>query len=301
MDKTASLICLVACTSCKRQYDGSSLAPGSKFHCVCGDVIQVQRFNPHDAQVIRCSSCGAPRSQGAESCRHCGSKYTLLEQDMHTICPSCMTRISDRARYCHSCATVILPQGRAGEPTDRICPACIEKTMLNSRTLGKQDISSLECPGCGGLWLGREAFDLMARFAREHSLPAEFAVSGESQPGTTTGQSGPLYRMCPDCRKMMNRRNFGKRSGAIIDTCKGHGLWFDARELERVLAWIREGGESHAVERDQADERERERARNIMQHAASGGESFSMRSSNDARWGDGESLFGSVLGSLFDL
>ena len=40
----------------------------------------------------------------------------------------------------------------------------------------------------------------------------------------------------------MNRRNFGDRSGVILDLCSPHGVWFDADELARVLDWVRAGG-----------------------------------------------------------
>jgi Zn-finger nucleic acid-binding protein len=44
----------------------------------------------------------------------------------------------------------------------------------------------------------------------------------------------------------MNRTNFGRRSGVVIDRCKDHGVWFDAAELDAVLRFIREGGEALA-------------------------------------------------------
>ena len=45
---------------------------------------------------------------------------------------------------------------------------------------------------------------------------------------------------------MMNRRNHGRSSGVILDLCVDHGVWFDADELARVLAWIEKGGETYA-------------------------------------------------------
>ena len=47
----------------------------------------------------------------------------------------------------------------------------------------------------------------------------------------------------------MNRRNYGGTSGVIIDLCKADGLWFDADELARILAWIRSGGVEKAREK----------------------------------------------------
>ena len=40
----------------------------------------------------------------------------------------------------------------------------------------------------------------------------------------------------------MNRRNFGRTSGVIVDCCGAHGTWFDADELERVGKFVAAGG-----------------------------------------------------------
>jgi hypothetical protein len=40
----------------------------------------------------------------------------------------------------------------------------------------------------------------------------------------------------------MNRRNWGQKSGVIVDVCQHHGLWFDLDELDRLLRWMRTGG-----------------------------------------------------------
>jgi hypothetical protein len=44
----------------------------------------------------------------------------------------------------------------------------------------------------------------------------------------------------------MNRLNYGRRSGVILDVCKSHGAWFDGDELHRVLVWVRDGGTTEA-------------------------------------------------------
>ena len=38
------------------------------------------------------------------------------------------------------------------------------------------------------------------------------------------------------------RKNFGRRSGVIVDWCGRHGTWFDPDELERVAAFVAAGG-----------------------------------------------------------
>ena len=246
---------LVACGACERQFDATSLAAGSLFHCPCGERVEVPRRGLHDAAVVRCSSCSAPRRKGAESCEHCGADFTLHERDLHTICPACMSRISDGARFCHSCGTGIVAQSDAGRPTETACPACGQEAKLNGRRLGDESLSVLECPRCVGLWVERKSFELLADEARKSSAGADsfvrgIRVDGDSRRGVRGVQSGPMYRRCPECDAMMNRQNFGKRSGVIIDICSSHGFWFDPDELEGILDWIKSGGERASHKRE---------------------------------------------------
>jgi hypothetical protein len=41
---------------------------------------------------------------------------------------------------------------------------------------------------------------------------------------------------------MMNRINFARCSGVIVDVCKGHGTWFDRDELSAIVQFIGGGG-----------------------------------------------------------
>jgi Zn-finger nucleic acid-binding protein len=292
--------CVVACDQCRRQFDASGFAAGSRFHCACGEVIEVPRFQGHDAAVVRCSSCSAPRVKGAESCSHCGADYTLHERDMHTLCPSCMTRVSDRARYCHHCATPIVVQGSAGQPTRKPCPACGRKHKLNGRSLGQAEVAVLECPGCAGLWLSAEAFKAVADRARDESVADPAVLVGEADAPATPARSGApaFYRQCPECKSMMNRRNFGRRSGVVIDACKEHGMWFDALELGAILRWIRQGGEERATQRRQDEEREEQRKSRIRIERPTQFDQL-----HEARLGRGSERdsLGGLFGMLFDL
>ena len=40
----------------------------------------------------------------------------------------------------------------------------------------------------------------------------------------------------------MQRRNFRKSSGVIIDRCNKHGTWLDADELEQITGFVISGG-----------------------------------------------------------
>ncbi|MFL6280807.1 MAG: hypothetical protein ACJ731_11895, partial [Vicinamibacterales bacterium] len=68
------------------------------------------------------------------------------------------------------------------------------------------------------------------------------------------------YRPCVRCGKMMNRVNFGRLSGTIIDVCRGHGAFLDAGELHAIVTFIQAGGLDRARQREKDDlEEERHR------------------------------------------
>jgi hypothetical protein len=237
---------LVACPECQRQYDASRRRVGSRFRCHCGALVEVRQPRGRDARVVRCSSCGAPRQEHSLSCPFCRSDFTLHERDLDTVCPNCLARVSDRARFCHHCGLGLVPELDAGAETPLPCPACQDGHCLTSRRLGAEQVTVLECGACGGFWVGPEAFRQLAERARSQALPAlgpvgpVGEVAGSDAPPRP--HRGSFYRPCVVCGGLMNRVNYGHSSGVIVDVCKDHGIWFDADELARVLAWLRAGG-----------------------------------------------------------
>lgn len=240
---------LVACPKCQRQYDASGRKPQSRFRCLCGVPVTVPQPKSHVARVVRCSSCGAPREEGREDCVFCGSDFTCHERDLHTVCPRCLARVSDRAKFCHYCGICIMPEAAAAGQTRLVCPACGEKHRLTSRTIG--DVAVMECGRCVGLWLGHGTFERVTRLAMNEAIQLDQVYQSASRCGReepAVEKQGAFYRMCPQCRCMMPRRNYGRGSGVIVDVCRDHGLWFDADELPRILQWIRGGGLARAAE-----------------------------------------------------
>lgn len=265
MDGASALRLLLACPECRRQWDASGLAAGSRFHCDCGELLEVPAAQGRAAAVVRCSSCGAPRVGAALACAHCGADFTLADRDLDTLCPGCATRIGGRARFCHSCGLAIVPTAAAGEETTRDCPACGPPRRLAGRALGEDGLAVAECRRCGGLWIGGEVFRLLEeRVRRDESFwqGADLPAVGEAGQGV-----GAFYRPCPVCSARMHRRNYGRRSGVVLDVCARDGLWFDHGELARVLAWIRSGAlaRSEQLDREESVQLERiERLKDAM-------------------------------------
>jgi hypothetical protein len=58
---------------------------------------------------------------------------------------------------------------------------------------------------------------------------------------------------------MMNRVNFGRLSGTVVDVCRGHGTYLDAGELHQIVTFIRGGGIERARQRQLEEMRQEKR------------------------------------------
>ena len=246
---------LVACKSCNRQYDVADHEPGAKVRCFCGAVCIVPNQRPRDLRMLHCSSCGGNLEKGATQCAYCGSEVTLGERGLGEACPHCFCRMVAGSKFCSSCGASIEPQAVIKAMTSQHCPRC--KHGLSLCEVG--DVSFVECTSCAGIWLGEDVFTRVAE-KREESAVSSYIKTNNRAVRAADGKKAATSRKvgyvpCPVCGQMMNRKNFANTSGVIIDWCRGHGYWFDADELERIMAFIESGGVEHAREL------ERERAR----------------------------------------
>jgi Zn-finger nucleic acid-binding protein len=130
------------------------------------------------------------------------------------------------------------------------------------------DLEVRDCHACGGLWLDRAVFEQLGS-SRERQGAVLGALPAPTAPASVALEA-VQYRPCPACRQRMNRVNYARRSGVVLDVCKEHGLWFDKDELRRVLAFIAGGGLDRARELELEELKEAKRAAfQIPQHPAS--------------------------------
>ncbi len=188
-----------------------------------------------EAATFRCPSCGASVGEEELECPYCRSRLATV------ACPRCFGLVSLRAQHCSHCGTAIQIQEES--PSSRTCPEC--RISLAASTVGTLQLE--QCHRCGGLWLPLALFERLAADREERgevlgSLPG---AAGVGEVWETTVR----YRPCPDCGNLMNRTNYGRISGVILDACKQHGLWFDQDELRRVLAFVKAGGLDRSRER----------------------------------------------------
>lgn len=288
---------LVACTDCHAQYDVTSMTPGMAFDCRCGASLEATPPVGHDATVQRCSGCGAVAREEDEQCDYCGAAIVPPERRGGLICPECMARNLEDARFCLACGVGFEPQVALHDVPELRCPCC-ERWMAGCEVGG---LLVQECPKCRGLWAGGDVFDALvdraATMARERAMTGE--ASTPRRDGGNPARARVEYRRCPECEALMARVNFRKRSGVIIDQCHEHGTWLDAHELEGIAGFVL-SGRAAAAERSEAvmhAERERQAARAAALRVQ-------MASFEDER--RDVSLFGrrreaSVAGSILDL
>jgi Zn-finger nucleic acid-binding protein len=83
----------------------------------------------------------------------------------------------------------------------------------------------------------------------------------------------------------MNRINYSRRSGVIVDICPGHGIWFDHGELARILGWIKDGNWTRSERRKILEDAEMTAARKVAAAVPRSGTSVSPYSAGPATLG----------------
>ena len=155
----------------------------------------------------------------------------------------------------------------------RKCPRC--QIEMEALVIGATTVQ--ECKRCSGLWLDVTSFEKICADREQQS-----AVLGTASPAPTKSvheTSRVNYVPCPECSQLMNRINFARCSGVIVDICKGHGAWFDRDELSRIIEFIRGGGLEASRAKEKANiEAERQQLRQeqlavAMHHSSSLGPS----------------------------
>jgi Zn-finger nucleic acid-binding protein len=117
------------------------------------------------------------------------------------------------------------------------------------------DLALLECGSCDGVWLDAAEFERICADREAQGAVLHRWHSHSPRPPIARVQ----YRPCIGCGKMMNRINFGRISGTVVDVCRGHGTFLDRGELQQIVRFVDGGGldRARAAERDELREEER--------------------------------------------
>ena len=230
---------LVACPQCHAQYDVEHAASPT-VTCRCGATFPATPPPAKDATVTRCSACGALVGEADTVCAYCHAEIVRRPAPSGPVCPECYARNPEGARYCVACGVAFEPQPIPLRAGSLPCPACRNAT-LSPRSLG--GIWVEECASCLGLWAPGDIMDRLIEHMRSHVAQSGAAPSDLTQ-RTLRSKWDPqiAYRKCPECGVLMQRKNFGRRSGVVVDWCGSHGTWLDANELEDIANFVAAGG-----------------------------------------------------------
>jgi Zn-finger nucleic acid-binding protein len=223
--------------------------------------------------VAHCTSCSAPLPQDSIRCDYCGSRNDTDLTEVHYFTTHELE-------------------------TERVCPRCSVglKTIdlnINGRFLIER------CDECLGLFFDPNELESLLEATVANVFTINRSQLDNINNTMRNGDYGVSYIKCPVCRTIMNRVNFGTKSGVIVDRCKEHGVWLDGGELRHLFEWMKAGGKLLQQEREEQLKKteEREREKHTMQAKSSSGAVYPDDS--------GFSLFGGTLRNadpdLFDI
>jgi Zn-finger nucleic acid-binding protein len=203
------------------------------------------------AETLNCPMCGAAAATDAPSCNYCGARLATI------ACASCFGMMFRGSKHCPRCGAPA-GQRRDADLPPRKCPRCA--IDMHAFSLGGTAIR--ECERCVGLWVDVASFE---KICSDREQQAAVLGAASPAPGKQMQNVDKVrYVPCPECQQLMNRINFARCSGVVVDICKGHGTWFDREELSRIVEFIRGGGLDAARSKEKAAlEEERRHLENL--------------------------------------
>jgi Zn-finger nucleic acid-binding protein len=202
-------------------------------------------LNDMDAGTLNCPTCGAAIAGDAVNCKYCGARLATV------ACPSCFGMAFVGSKFCPHCGAE-LEWPDQGVRVKLGCPRC--RDNLEETLVGKTKLH--QCARCGGTWIGTKTFTAICAQHEEQTallgIPVEVARA--------KGVNIRSYAGCPVCKQLMNRMQYSRGSGVIVDTCKRHGVWLDRDELSKIIEFIRAGGLDRARQKE-IEDLQRERLR----------------------------------------
>jgi Zn-finger nucleic acid-binding protein len=158
--------------------------------------------------------------------------------------------------------------------SERICPRCaVNLETIDLKIDGKFLIE--RCEKCLGLFFDPGELEAVLQSTVANVFTVNRSQLDSINAKMRANDYGVVYIKCPVCAKLMNRVNFGAKSGVIVNRCKDHGVWLDGGELRHLFEWMKAGGQLLDKERQEQlkkDEAEQQRERR-QAYTASGGNS----------------------------
>ncbi len=175
--------------------------------------------------MARCTNCKAPLPDGSLMCAYCGDRNDVDLRGIHY----------------HTTHEPDLP---------RTCPRC--SVNLKTINLNLNGTFLIErCDQCLGLFFDPAELEALL----DAAVSNVFLIDRSGLDGINLKRPADQYPIayikCPVCSQLMNRVNFGAKSGVIVDRCKDHGVWLDGGELRHLMEWMKLGGKLLDQERQE--------------------------------------------------
>jgi Zn-finger nucleic acid-binding protein len=175
--------------------------------------------------MANCKNCSAPMPPNSIICDYCSTRNDTDLKGIH--------------KY-----TVHEPE------TERICPRCnISLRTLDLKIDGKFLIE--RCQDCLGMFFDMGELEALIKASVSNVYNIDRHKITQLNKTLRNNDYPTTYIKCPVCSQIMNRVNFGARSGVIIDRCQEHGLWLDGGELRHLLEWVKAGGQLLSSQKNQ--------------------------------------------------
>jgi Zn-finger nucleic acid-binding protein len=183
--------------------------------------------------MANCSSCSAPLPSGGITCEYCGSRNDIDLVGVHY----------------HTTHEIESP---------RSCPRCNLALKTIDLGLGGGTFLIERCGSCFGLFFDPGELEALLEASVSNVFEIKQSQIDSINEVRRSSDYGVSYIKCPECSQLMNRMNFGTRSGVIVDRCREHGVWLDGGELRHLMEWMKAGGK--LLDQQRREERQKEDA-----------------------------------------
>jgi len=158
--------------------------------------------------------------------------------------------------------------------SERICPRCaIRLETIDLKIDGRFLIE--RCGQCLGLFFDPGELEAVLQATVANVFTVNNSQMDSINATMRAKEYGVTYIKCPVCTTLMNRVNFGAKSGVVVNRCKEDGVWLDGGDLRHLFEWMKAGGKLLDQERQEQQKKD-EAAQQLERrqaYTASGGNS----------------------------
>jgi Zn-finger nucleic acid-binding protein len=131
----------------------------------------------------------------------------------------------------------------AREPSRRQCPDCAIQLQTIRVNTGAGLFAIERCERCYGLFFDVDEVPAFLEASVSPAFSVNFREITAINEERGSASRPVRYIKCPECGVIMNRANYGSKSGVVVDQCKEHGIWLDNGELVHLMEWKKAGGQ----------------------------------------------------------